>query len=74
MRTTLRFMIYAALATFLFGAAAAQGKYSYEGTAVCGMCHKTAKQGEQRVCPQPLCNLQGTCVDRFRLLAYLMAW
>jgi hypothetical protein len=46
-RTTLRLLSYAVVSTFFLWTLAAQGKNSYEGTAVCGMCHKTAKQGEQ---------------------------
>jgi len=46
-RTSLKLLSFAVLSTFCFWNVAAQGKYSYEGTAVCGMCHKSAKQGEQ---------------------------
>lgn len=36
-----------ALFAFSFNANSADGKYSYEGVKVCGMCHKSAKSGDQ---------------------------
>ena len=46
-RMMLRVLSYTLLSTFFFWNLSAQDQYSYEGTAVCGMCHRTAKQGEQ---------------------------
>jgi hypothetical protein len=46
-RMTLRILSYAVVSTFFLWNLSAQDQYSYEGVPVCGMCHRTAKQGEQ---------------------------
>lgn len=46
-RKSLRILIYAIVATCFLWTLAAQDQCNYEGVAVCGMCHRTAKQGEQ---------------------------
>ena len=44
---TLRILGFVLFSTLFVCGVSAQDKYSYEGVAVCGMCHRTAKQGEQ---------------------------
>lgn len=46
-KTIIKLSCYAVTAVLFVAGAAAQAKYSYEGTATCGMCHKSEKQGQQ---------------------------